>query len=54
MNICIWVDGDWCYEIDVEGYTWKSDDYMVKEVPDDINEEAIEDLVLTMLKSGQD
>lgn len=38
MKICVWADYTWCEEQDVEQYNWKSDDYMILAVPDDVED----------------
>ena len=37
-KIYLWPDGEWCDEEDVGQYTWKSDDYELLDVPDDVED----------------
>ena len=31
-DICLWPCGTWCFRLDLDEYSWKSDDYEV--IPD--------------------
>ena len=33
-TICVWPDGTWCYLIDLEEYSWMSDDYVLVSCPE--------------------
>ena len=30
-DIALWPDGEWCLCVDIESYSWKSDDYRIIE-----------------------
>ena len=32
IKVCIWADKEWCLFDELEDYSWKSDDYIVKSV----------------------
>ena len=36
MTIYLWSDGTWCYEDDISSYEWKSDDWAVIDVPEEL------------------
>ena len=45
MNICVWPDGGWCHESELEEMTHRSDDYLTMDVSEDYDDEAIEEYV---------
>lgn len=39
MKVFIWPDGTWCEDDNIAEYeTWKSDDYSVMDIPDDVED----------------
>ena len=44
IKIYVWPDGTWCYQNEIEEYSWKSDDYINMTVDND--ETVIEEAVL--------
>ena len=47
LKICVWPDGEWCFEEDLEeALRNKSDDYMELLVSTDMDEDAIEEYVV--------
>lgn len=44
--ICLWPDGMWCNIENIDEYYWKSDDFILIEISDDI--EDIDEYLLNM------
>ena len=49
-KIAIWADGMWTRMEHIEEYVWASDDYMVKDVSDELSDEEIDTLVHQIVK----
>jgi len=47
-TICAWPDGDWCYRVAIEEYTWKSDDYQEILLPYSVFEDDVDDYLKTL------
>ena len=48
--ICAWPDGTWCLKEDIEEYTHMSDDYFIVSVPEECDDEEIEEIVTNINK----
>ena len=42
-RVYVWADYTWCEEEDIEDYSFKSDDHVLVEVPDEIEDDDLED-----------
>jgi hypothetical protein len=38
-KICVWPDYTWCYEEDLEEYSHLSDDFMLLEIPEELEDD---------------
>lgn len=50
VAVCVWPDETWCFQDDIEEYSWKSDDYIIYHVPDELSDEDIDALVTKLNK----
>jgi hypothetical protein len=53
MKICVWPDGIWCFQEDVETYSWMSDDYSILSVPVEFAYDEVETLVAKFNREQQ-
>lgn len=51
-KICVWADYSWCWREDLEEYSWKSDDYMVLDVPEGMAADVIDFWLLCTRPQG--
>ena len=49
-KVYIWPDGDWCYEDELQEYSWKSDDYKVYFLQLS-NDSDIENVILSLISA---
>ena len=45
VSIAIWPDDNWCFVEELEEYIWKSDDYIIKKVSLNLEEDGIDKYV---------
>ena len=45
VKICVWPDETWCFIGEIEQYSWMSDDYAIVNIPEELTDKDIEEIV---------